>query len=63
MTTTDLTIMIVVMLLINIGFYLRLRDIEKRMFKFDEWADQVDEFMDSEYIELDFMVEEKEEKK
>jgi len=63
MTTADLTFMILVVLIINFAFYLRLRDIEKRMGKFDEWADTVDEFMDSEYIELEFRVNDKEEKK
>lgn len=63
MTTADLTFMILVVLIINFAFYLRLRDIEKRMGKFDEWADTVDDFMDSEYIELEFRVNDKEEKK
>ena len=63
MTTDDLTFMILVVLIINFAFYLRLRDIEKRMGKFDEWADTVDDFMDSEYIELEFRVNDKEEKK
>lgn len=63
MTTADLTFMIFVVLIINFAFYLRLRDIEKRIGKFDEWADTVDDFMDSEYIELEFRVNDKEEKK
>lgn len=63
MTTADLTFMIIVVLIINFAFYLRLRDIEKRMGKFDEWADTVDEFMDSEYINLEFIVPEEKDKR
>lgn len=40
----------------NITLLITLIQIKRRLDIFDEWADTVDTFMDSEYIELDFEV-------
>jgi hypothetical protein len=41
----------------NITLLITVIQIKHKLEVFDEWADQVDEFMDSEYIELEFEVE------
>jgi len=60
---TDLQLVIIVQFILIATLFIFILRLKKRLDIYDEWADQVDEFMDSQYIELDFMVEEKEGKK
>lgn len=45
--------LIIVLLALNITLFIAVMQIRHRLDIFDQWADQVDEFMDSEYIVLD----------
>jgi len=54
MPTHDL--LFVLLFITNFLLVLMVVRLQKRLDKMDEWADTVDEFMDNEYIELDFEV-------
>lgn len=45
--------LIIVLFSMNITLLVALHQIKKRLDIFDEWADMVDEFMDSEYVILE----------
>lgn len=47
---------ILILFAMNITLLITITQIKRRLNIFDEWADTVDEFMDNEYIELDFEV-------
>lgn len=53
---TDIQIIIAIQFLLTMLLFIISMKQDKRMDKFDKWADTVDEFMDSEYIELEFEV-------
>lgn len=54
MPTHDL--LFVLLFITNFLLVLMVARLQKRLDKMDEWADSVDEFMDNDYIELDFEV-------
>lgn len=53
---TDIQIVVAIQFFLIILLFMIVRKQDKQLQKFNEWADTVDEFMDSEYIELDFEV-------
>jgi hypothetical protein len=59
----DIQIVIAIQFFLIIMLFMIVRKQEKKLQKFNEWADTVDEFMDSEYIELEFEVKDDKNKK
>lgn len=51
---TDLQLVIITQFILIATLFIFILRLKKRLDTFDEWADQVDEFMDAEYIELKF---------
>ena len=45
--------LIMILFSMNITLLIALQQVKKRLDIFDEWADSVDEFIDSEFIYLD----------
>jgi hypothetical protein len=45
--------LIIVLFSMNITLLIALHQVKKRLDIFDEWADTVDEFIDSEYVILE----------
>jgi hypothetical protein len=45
--------LIIVLFSMNITLLIALHQVKQRLDIFDEWADSVDEFIDSEYVELE----------
>lgn len=60
---TDIQIVIAIQFFLIIMLFMTVRKQEKQLQKFNEWADIVDAFMDSEYIELEFEVKDDKNKK
>lgn len=60
---TDIQIVIAIQFFLIILLFILVRKQDKQLQKFNEWADTVDAFMDSEYIELDFEVKDDKNKK
>lgn len=60
---TDIQIVIAIQFFLIIMLFMIVRRQDKQLQKFNEWADTVDEFMDSEYIELEFEVKDDKNKK
>lgn len=60
---TDVQIVIAIQFFLIILLFMIVRKQDKQLQKFNEWADTVDEFMDSEYIELEFEVKDDKNKK
>jgi hypothetical protein len=60
---TDIQIVIAIQFFLIIMLFMIVRKQDKQLQKFNEWADTVDEFMDSEYIELEFEVKDDKNKK
>lgn len=60
---TDIQIVIAIQFFLIILLFMIVRKQDKQLQKFNEWADTVDDFMDSEYIELEFEVENDKNKK
>jgi hypothetical protein len=60
---TDIQIVIAIQFFLIITLFMIVRRQDKQLQKFNEWADTVDEFMDSEYIELEFEVKDDKNKK
>ena len=59
----DIQIVIAIQFFLIIMLFMTVRKQEKQLQKFNEWADIVDAFMDSEYIELEFEVKDDKNKK
>lgn len=51
---TDLQLVVVLQFILIATLFVFILRFKKRMDKFDEWADTVDEFIDGEYILLEF---------
>ena len=60
---TDIQIVIAIQFFLIIMLFMIVRKQDKQLQKFNEWADIVDAFMDSEYIELEFEVKDDKNKK
>lgn len=59
----DIQIVIAIQFFLIIMLFMIVRKQDKQLQKFNEWADIVDAFMDSEYIELEFEVKDDKNKK
>jgi hypothetical protein len=59
----DIQIVIAIQFFLIITLFIIVIRQDKQLQKFNEWADTVDEFMDSEYIELEFEVKDDKNKK
>lgn len=60
---TDIQIVIAIQFFLIITLFIIVIRQDKQLQKFNEWADTVDEFIDSEYIELEFEVKDDKNKK
>lgn len=60
---TDIQIVIAIQFFLIMMLFMIVRKQDKQLQKFNEWADIVDAFMDSEYIELEFEVKDDKNKK
>ena len=60
---TDIQIVIAIQFFLIITLFIIGIRQDKQLQKFNEWADTVDEFIDSEYIELEFEVKDDKNKK
>ena len=59
----DIQIVIAIQFFLIITLFIIVIRQDKQLQKFNEWADTVDEFIDSEYIELEFEVKDDKNKK
>jgi hypothetical protein len=60
---TDLQLVVVLQFVLTISLLVVVGKMRAKLKRFDEWADTVDEFIDSQYIELEFEVEDDKNKK